>query len=316
MHDDYHTGLRTIKDILTAEEAFSQMIEDRDGTNPDFTWRMMKNTLKSGYVTFYSSNPIKPGTFITPSQIMARDYAGSGKIYKKRVPITEVAWIDDAEGEYAPIGSYFQQQGKYAGAYDPVQNIIHIFDAGNQSTILHESAHMYLSILKRMAQEIPDNKKIQSDLETIHEWAAFSEDHLKEYEDSIKESMTEEFEDALDEMTTNYEREILNSDPIYKVAEIYNSDRWPTQDAKKKWMEYQGYTEESLREALDKAGGTLEDMGDTITGMDKSDPQARTFLSQEVYDKVYTPAMKALENHTGRSKGQCVRYHPDRKSVV
>ena len=437
MHDDYHTGIRTLKDILTAEEAFSQMIEDKDSTNPDFTWRMMKNALKSGYVTVYSSNPIKPGTFITPSQMMAKDYAGGGKIYKKRVPITEVAWIDDAEGEYAPVGSYFQQQGKYAGAYDPVQNIIHIFDAGNQSTILHESAHMYLTILKRMAQEIPDNRKIQSDLETIQGWAEFSEDHLaeyegtdlekefnsyaeacrkgdkealdrfeqerfargferyimegkaptpelrgvfgrlkrwmlavyssakslgkeppeeikaifdgmlatqneldayaaerqldrinnlgidftktekenleawtqeikekasaqilKEYEDSIKESMTEEFEDALDEMTTNYEREILNSDPIYKVAEVYNSDRWPTQDAKKKWLESQGYTEESLKEALDKAGGTLEERSSAFRA-----EQKKNFLESVITpENIRQAAEDALNSSEGNSK--------------
>lgn len=103
MHDDYHTGIRSVKDINTAEEAFHQAIEDGEGTNPDFTTGMMEDSLRSGHVTVYSSSPIRKGAFITPSRMMANDYAGGGRIYSKRVPLKDVAWIDDAEGQYAPV---------------------------------------------------------------------------------------------------------------------------------------------------------------------------------------------------------------------
>lgn len=103
MQDDYHTGIRSVKDINTAEEAFRQAIEDGEGTNPDFTTDMMEDSLRSGHVTVYSSSPIRKGAFITPSQMMANDYAGGGRIYSKRVPLKDVAWIDDAEGQYAPV---------------------------------------------------------------------------------------------------------------------------------------------------------------------------------------------------------------------
>lgn len=103
MQDDYHTGIRSVKDINTAEEAFRQAIEDGEGTNPDFTTDMMEDSLRSGRVTVYSSGPIKKGSFITPSRMMANDYAGGGRIYSKRVPLKDVAWIDDAEGQYAPV---------------------------------------------------------------------------------------------------------------------------------------------------------------------------------------------------------------------
>lgn len=103
MHDDYHTGIRSVKDINTAEEAFRQAIEDGEGTNPDFTADMMEDSLRSGHVTVYSSSPIRKGSFITPSRMMANDYAGGGRIYSKRVPLKDVAWIDDAEGQYAPV---------------------------------------------------------------------------------------------------------------------------------------------------------------------------------------------------------------------
>lgn len=103
MHDDYHTGIRSVKDINTAEEAFRQAIEDGEGMNPDFTADMMEDSLRSGHVTVYSSSPIRKGSFITPSRMMANDYAGGGRIYSKRVPLKDVAWIDDAEGQYAPV---------------------------------------------------------------------------------------------------------------------------------------------------------------------------------------------------------------------
>lgn len=48
----------------------------------------------------YSSDKIIPGTFISTSQMMARDYAGSNKISAKSVKINEVAWINCDEGVY------------------------------------------------------------------------------------------------------------------------------------------------------------------------------------------------------------------------
>lgn len=121
MQDDYHTGIRSVKDINTAEEAFRQAIEDGEGTNPDFTTDMMEDSLRSGHVTVYSSGPIKKGSFITPSRMMANDYAGGGRIYSKRVPLKEVAWIDDAEGQYAPVKISSTSRGNIQAMRDTSQ---------------------------------------------------------------------------------------------------------------------------------------------------------------------------------------------------
>lgn len=121
MHDDYHTGIRSVKDINTAEEAFRQAIDDGEGTNPDFTTEMMEDSLRSGRVTVYSSSPIKKGSFITPSQMMANDYAGGGRIYSKRVPLKDVAWIDDAEGQYAPVKGSRTSRGNIQAMRDTSQ---------------------------------------------------------------------------------------------------------------------------------------------------------------------------------------------------
>ena len=104
--DDMLLWIRSPKDIKTFEEAavsdgFSAFEE---GITPDCTAEMMREALKTGYITVYSSYPIEKGTFVTPSKMESESYAGRGnKTYSKRVKITDVAWIDAVEGQYAPV---------------------------------------------------------------------------------------------------------------------------------------------------------------------------------------------------------------------
>lgn len=104
MQDDYHTGIRSIEDIKTATEAFRTKVdEDEDYAYPDFTKNDGEKALKTGEITVYSSKEIKQGAFVSPSKMMAQDYAGSEKIYEKVVDINDVAWINSDEGQYANI---------------------------------------------------------------------------------------------------------------------------------------------------------------------------------------------------------------------
>ena len=97
MHDSYHAGIETVDDILTYQEAASQKYPE---TSPDFDEKDIYNILKTNIITIYSSYDIKPGVFVTPSKMMAQDYAGKKQIHTKTVDITEVAWIDTIEGQY------------------------------------------------------------------------------------------------------------------------------------------------------------------------------------------------------------------------
>ena len=101
MLDDYHTGIRSIEDIMTFEEAVS----DGEGIDfyPDFTAEDAAEALENGEITVYSSNPIKDGAFVSPSRMQAEDYAGGGQIYSERVPLESVAWINADEGQVARI---------------------------------------------------------------------------------------------------------------------------------------------------------------------------------------------------------------------
>ncbi|BEU87459.1 hypothetical protein TAMA11512_09230 [Selenomonas sp. TAMA-11512] len=116
MHDDIHTGIRSVDDILTAKEAFEEKVdEDESYVYPDFTESDGKAALRSGKVTIYSSYPITPGVFVTPSKMQAQDYAENGKVYSKRGSVKDVAWINSDEGQYAPVRTESYQQSAWHG---------------------------------------------------------------------------------------------------------------------------------------------------------------------------------------------------------
>lgn len=111
----------------------------------------------------------------------------------------------DREAKAKELGQklnvYFQN--KYQGSYDRNANVIELFDGANESTVIHEGAHMFLSVLENMSQTSEENvatyfngdtakaraalKSMRGDLSAIRSWAAFSEDHLSEYKGTILE---------------------------------------------------------------------------------------------------------------------------------
>lgn len=104
MRDDYHTGIRSSKDIYTLDEAFENDVNSGDiDSYPDLTQKMLKDAVSSGTIMVYSSKPISQGGFISPSRMMAQDYAGKGKVYSQRVKISDVAWINTSEGQFAKV---------------------------------------------------------------------------------------------------------------------------------------------------------------------------------------------------------------------
>ena len=102
MQDDYHTGVRTVDDIKTLEEAINDPEwSGYDEFNPDYTLDDATEALETGKITVYSSYPIKNGVFVSPSRMEAESYAGNGKVYSKQVNVNDVAWIDPTQGQYA-----------------------------------------------------------------------------------------------------------------------------------------------------------------------------------------------------------------------
>lgn len=100
-----------------------------------------------------------------------------------------------------------EHKGSYAGAYDADQNILHVFESANQSTVVHESAHWWLSMLNNIAAD-PELKelakkdaqlkemlrKAQKDRNAIRTWASYYPGVMKEYKGTLIEKEFKEYE--------------------------------------------------------------------------------------------------------------------------
>lgn len=120
MTDSYHTGIRAASDIKTFKETLS---DAESFVNPDFTREMAEKALKNGEITIYSSKPLDKSIsqFVTPSKMMASDYAGNGKVYSKKVNVNDIAWINGDEGNFvgkSQLTDIYNQATKGQGA-DP-----------------------------------------------------------------------------------------------------------------------------------------------------------------------------------------------------
>lgn len=73
--------------------------------------------------------------------------------------------------------------GKIRGAFDANTGAIHLFDAADQSSFIHESAHMYLTEMERMVQEEEAPKQLIEDWHTIQDWASYADGRLDDYKE-------------------------------------------------------------------------------------------------------------------------------------
>lgn len=144
--NDYNTWVRSTDDILTAEEAFQEAFSDGE-MYPDFTIEDMRNAIDSGEITIYSSFPIKEGVFVTPSKMNAESYSGNGKVYSKKVKTTDLAWIDQGEGQYAPVQFMHTSGGDIYGAKLPDGTIYINPDLLNANTPIHEFSHLWEQLM-------------------------------------------------------------------------------------------------------------------------------------------------------------------------
>lgn len=104
MTDDYHTGIRSPEDIYTLKNIVDAYNADDNFTYPDFTLSDAQKALANGNIDVYSSKPIEAGAFISPSKMMAADYAGDGQVYSKNIPLDDFAFIESGdEGNYLPV---------------------------------------------------------------------------------------------------------------------------------------------------------------------------------------------------------------------
>jgi len=99
--NDNLVWVRSESDIKTPQETFN--LQEFEQIYPDFDETQAQQVLETGKITVYSSQPIKNGVFVSPSKMMAQDYAGGKQIYEKTIDASDVAWLNTEEGQYAKV---------------------------------------------------------------------------------------------------------------------------------------------------------------------------------------------------------------------
>lgn len=170
--DDYHTWIRNVDDIKTFEEtlkdpSWSDYVDE--GFNPDFTGDMVKEALNKGKITVYSSYPIEQGIFVSPSKMEAESYSGNGKVYSKEVNLTDVAWIDPTQGQYAKVNDTkyslsenIPLENRVSGdelldaqdLIDEVKSVGAQVDANGYVTVYHQTSNENAQIIKETGKMI------------------------------------------------------------------------------------------------------------------------------------------------------------------
>lgn len=129
------------------------------------------------------------------------DNLGKPYINSDGTPNYGIYFGDNKTGGVMYIGSdgYKQayQQGKIRGAFDANTGAIHLFDAADQSSFIHESAHMYLTEMERMVQEEGAPKQLVEDWHTIQDWASYADGRLDGYKGTLLEKEFAGYEAAI-----------------------------------------------------------------------------------------------------------------------
>ena len=191
-----HTWIRSEGDILTYQEAIDNF-GGVDDVTPDFRAQDVQAALDSGYVTVYSSYPIEQGTFVTPSRMEAQSYAGEGRVYSKQVPLSDVAWLDEVQGQYTgPVGQVQYSTGRglddLAGSSDYLDALAR--DENMFTSDAYTLADRLYDLQLRRAQqqeappERPAEQVAREDLDEIAELFTDQGNFFASREDRIRET--------------------------------------------------------------------------------------------------------------------------------
>lgn len=84
-------------------------------------------------------------------------------------------------------------------SYNSSTGAIHLFDGADQSSFVHEAAHMYLTEMSKMAVNEAAPKGLLEDWNTIQEWAAYKPEDIKDYEGTAREKEFKSYAKAIED---------------------------------------------------------------------------------------------------------------------
>ena len=82
-------------------------------------------------------------------------------------------------------------------SYNSFTGAIHLFDGADQSSFVHEAAHMYLTEMSKMATDEAAPKGLLEDWNTIQEWAVYKPEDIKDYEGTAREKEFKSYAKAI-----------------------------------------------------------------------------------------------------------------------
>jgi len=84
-------------------------------------------------------------------------------------------------------------------SYNSATGAIHLFDGADQSSFVHEAAHMYLTEMSKMATDEAAPKGLLEDWNTIQEWAVYKPEDIKDYEGTAREKEFKSYAKAIED---------------------------------------------------------------------------------------------------------------------
>ena len=84
-------------------------------------------------------------------------------------------------------------------SYNSATGAIHLFDGADQSSFVHEAAHMYLTEMSKMAIAEAAPKGLLEDWNTIQEWAVYKPEDIKDYEGTSREKEFKSYAKAIED---------------------------------------------------------------------------------------------------------------------
>nr|DAO72143.1 MAG TPA: crystallin beta/gamma motif-containing protein [Caudoviricetes sp.] len=84
-------------------------------------------------------------------------------------------------------------------SYNSATGAIHLFDGADQSSFVHEAAHMYLTEMSKMAANEAAPKGLLEDWNTIQDWAAYKPEDMKDYEGTAREKEFKSYAKAIED---------------------------------------------------------------------------------------------------------------------
>ena len=83
-------------------------------------------------------------------------------------------------------------------SYNSATGAIHLFDGADQSSFVHEAAHIYLTEMSKMATDEAAPKGLLEDWNTIQEWAVYKPEDIKDYEGTAREKEFKSYAKAIE----------------------------------------------------------------------------------------------------------------------